>query len=48
MELTFRDICNDIGKYEKNNIKTLALLVSDHFSEVIVHKRRSNKYNKIS
>ena len=44
MEATFRDICKDIGKYEKDNIKTLALIVSDHFSEVTKHKRRLNKY----
>ena len=34
----------DTGKYEKDNIKTLALIISDHFSVVTKHKRRPNKY----
>ena len=44
MEATFRNICKDIGKYEKDNIKPLALIVSDNLSEVTKHKRRPNKY----
>ena len=44
IEVAFRDICKDIGKYEKGKMKTPALCVSDHLSVFIVHKRRPKKY----